>query len=369
MLSHLQSLAIHSYYAGELETGRRACDRILSMDSLPDGVEDTARTNRTFYTPTLDELAGVTFRRFDIEPAGDGWSLFNPAIISHGDGFLAIVRSSNYSINQGRYEMPAIDGGVIKTQNILVRLSSELDILDARTITGPTYPHSGYPVWGLEDCRLRRMGDQLGVSATVRNASGFDGRCRIGTADLDIETATLSNLEIADGLGEQEHEKNWMPIEDRGGWLYSCCHAGRTVSIDSMPDGSWVLARGAASPTIAKGFRGGSQLVPFHGGFLACIHEVAHIHGKRAYEHRLVWIDNGLTLRKMSPLFAFKEKQAIEFAAGLAVSGDRVVVSFGVRDAEAWTVEISQVDVWAMLYEIHATSQDRPDARGRLASA
>ena len=96
---------------------------------------------------------------------------------------------------------------------------------------------------------------------------------------------------------------------------------------------------------------------------------MAHLHGQRAYEHRLIYLDNSLTLRKMSPLFAFKEKQAIEFAAGLAVSGDRVVVSFGVRDAEAWTVEISQVDVWAMLYEIHTASQDRPDARGLLASA
>ena len=140
----------------------------------------------------------------------------------------------------------------------------------------------------------------------MRNRSGFVGRGRIGTADLDVETATLSNLEAADGLGEQEHEQNWLPIEDRGAGSYSFRPPGRTGSIDSMPDGSWQLSRGAASPTIAKGFRGGSQLVPFNGGFSWCIHEVAHIHGARAYEHRLVYPDTSPTLGKRSPYFAFQ---------------------------------------------------------------
>jgi predicted GH43/DUF377 family glycosyl hydrolase len=51
----------------------------------------------------------------------------------------------------------------------------------------------------------------------------------------------------------------------------------------------------------------------------------------------------------MSQPFAFREPRAIEFAAGLAAMGDRIVVSFGVRDAEAWLVEIAADQVEEML--------------------
>ena len=62
-----------------------------------------------------------------------------------------------------------------------------------------------------------------------------------------------------------------------------------------------------------------------------------------------MWFDNDLALRRWSQPFAFREPRAIEFAAGLAAIGDRVVVSFGVRDAEAWLVELQAADVWSLL--------------------
>lgn len=343
---HDIALATHAYYVGEFDAGRRACERLLARPDLSQEVEHMVRANRTWYTPTLDELVACRHHRIDIEPAHDGWSLFNPTVLAHGD-LIGIVRSSNYKIVDGRYEMPASDGGQIRTRNILVRFHDDLRVASARVIADPEYPQTGYPVTGLEDCRLRHTQTGIGVSATVRDVAPFDGRCRIATADLDLQAGAFANLLVLDGLNQQEHEKNWMPfVRDRGGWLYATSHNGHTVTVDangSVP-GAWQLSQRHAAPALARGFRGGSQLVPMGLGWLGLIHEVAVVAGKRIYEHRFIWLDERLALARVSPAFAFRESQAIEFAAGLAVVGNypnqRLVASYGVRDAEAWLCEI-----------------------------
>ena len=352
-VEHLSALAIHSYYAGELATGRRACERLLSMPLTPE-VEMQTRSNRLWYQTPLDELARTRFVRIDVEPAHEGWSLFNPSLVAQGDGILVNVRSSNYRIVDGRYEMPPVDGGIIRTDNLLARYELDLTLRDCRAIQAPYYPTTGYPVDGLEDVRLRYTETGIGVSATVRNAAPFDGRCRIATADLNVATAVASGLVVLDSLSTQEHEKNWMPLiggPHDGGWIYSCHHRGHVVTVDRDPSlaGAWLMHQRAASPLIAKEFRGGGQAVEFSDGYLAVIHEVAYIGSQRGYEHRFVWFDNDLALRRWSQPFAFREPRAIEFAAGLAVVGDRVVVSFGVRDAEAWLVELQADEIEAML--------------------
>jgi hypothetical protein len=350
MLEHLQALAVHAYYAGEIEAGRRACERILSTPGVPFEVAMQTRANRTWYTQTLDDLLDCRFHRIDVEPAQDGWSLFNPTLIVHGGQLLGLVRSSNYRIVGGRYVMPEADGQNIRTTNLLVQFSDDLKPLSAKPLAA-SYPETGYPVYGLEDCRLRVANGVLSVSATVRNVAPFDGRCRIAIAALDRDAGTITGLRVLDGLTTQVHEKNWMPIHDRGGWLYSCSHDGHVVTVDPDPDlpGGYQLCRRQAAPKIAGEFRGGSQLIPFRGGYLCLVHETAHLPHGRAYEHRWVWFDQSLSLAMVSPVFAFRERQAIEFAAGLVQIGDRLVASFGIRDAEAWLVDVAAEDVWRLL--------------------
>jgi hypothetical protein len=54
----------------------------------------------------------------------------------------------------------------------------------------------------------------------------------------------------------------------------------------------------------------------------------------------------------MSPWFAFRELRAIEFCAGLAPYGDRLVASYGVRDREAWLVSITEEDCDTCLQDV-----------------
>jgi hypothetical protein len=356
MIDHLSAVLQHAFYCGEIDAGRRAAERILVTPDLPVEAEQLARSNRTWYTPLIADLCpSADHVRIDIQPAHDGWSTFNPTVLNHGGDLIGIVRSSNYRIVDGHYQMPEADGGQIRTENILVRLRPDLTVATQRHVVAPDYPVTGYPVTGLEDCRLRNVDGGVGVSFTIRDAAPWtDGRCRIGTADLDVRTATLSGLRVIDGITTQEHEKNWMPMLGRGGWLYAASHDGHVVTVEANTDvaGGWQMLRRSPAPPIANRFRGGSQMIRWRGGHLGLVHEVAHLSFARAYEHRWVWFDERLRLTRLSPWFSFREPRAIEFAAGLAVHGDRLVASYGVRDEEAWLCVITEDDCDAILQDV-----------------
>jgi predicted GH43/DUF377 family glycosyl hydrolase len=350
MVEHLHQLAVHAYYAGELDAGRRACERLLGMELTPEK-ERLVRRNRSWYTQTIDELVACRVQRFDVEPASEGWSNFNPTIIARDDGYLAIVRLSNYQIVDGRYVIPPADGDRIRTVNALVRLGSDLSIAGRpAAIPQPVYPKSNYPVDGFEDCRLNDIGGELVVSATVRNWAGRDGTCRISTATLMPHMPSIIEPVMIDEPHKGRHEKNWMPITGTHSFLYSCCESGRVATV--RRDGwQWVIEHHAESPAIARGWRGGSQLVDLGDGrWLALVHEVADDAGGRIYEHRFVLFDeDGWKIIAWSPAFAFRESRAIEFAAGMARRGDQLVATFGVRDAEAWMAEMSVSEVLSMI--------------------
>ena len=351
MTDHLFALSTSCYYAGEHDAGRRACERLLA-EQLPQHLEHQVRANRTWYTQTLAELTDVSITKFDIEPAHEGWSLFNPTILPYADRLFCIVRSSNYQIVHGRYVIPEADGELIRTQNILCELDHELRVTRARTIADPPYVKTQYPVDGLEDCRLRHTPTGIGVSATVRNVAPFDGRCRIATADLDVDSAELHNLRVMSSLQMQEHEKNWMPVG--GGWVYAASHNGHTVTVvPGDVDGTYHMVQGGPAPHIANGFRGGGQVVRWRDGWLGVIHEVAHLpSGQRVYEHRFVVWDDTWTISGISPAFAFCKSQTIEFAAGLAVKDGRVLVTFGVADADAYIAAITEYDVAGIIASV-----------------
>jgi hypothetical protein len=347
--AHDFALSVHAYYAGELDAGRRAAERLLRLPMPPDK-ERIVRRNRTWYTQLLDELAETRFTRLDIEPARPGWSLFNPSIVAMDGGYLANVRSSNYQIVGGRYVIPPEDGETIKTENLLVRLGTDLRVLDIRQADA-AYEKTAYPVDGLEDVRLNAVDGRVVASATVRNFRGLDGTCRIATADLLPNVAAFVDINCIH-TPDGKHEKNWMPLVGRRQWLYSCHDDGHVATV--RQDGEhWSITRHAPAPHVARGFRGGSQLVPVgNGRWLALVHEVAiEDDGRRIYEHRFVLFDEaaGWTLAALSPLFAFREQRAIEFAAGLAARGDVLVAAFGVRDAEAWLVELRLADVLGLM--------------------
>jgi hypothetical protein len=80
--------------------------------------------------------------------------------------------------------------------------------------------------------------------------------------------------------------------------------------------------------------RGGSQAVQIPDGRLFVVHDVTWRGQARTYLHRFVLMSEDFCVLKMSEPFYFI-KHGIEFCAGLAYDGKRLVASFGVDDREA----------------------------------
>ena len=99
---------------------------------------------------------------------------------------------------------------------------------------------------------------------------------------------------------------------------------------------------------------GGSQVVHVDDRtWLALVHEARTIPGRpnRYYQHRFVTFHADGRVDRISPPFFFHDRQ-IEFSAGLAyfIENDEVVISYGVRDCEAWLATMKLDEVLSFVY-------------------
>jgi len=350
----LEELSIAGYYVPKAREGAHdACEKLALSRDVPAHVRDTAWSNLFFYTRPLHETCpSFAVRKIDFVPP-DGYHPMNPSVCRAGESMWLNVRCVNYVIGQdGRYSMPH-DGPGIKTRNFLFTLDDDLRIDQGKEILPPAdFPTEWSEVIGFEDMRLFHYNNfedirlsghdgHLWCSATVRQHSK-EGWCEIALARISDITFRLHSWHTMRPEGEKRNEKNWMPVSDgTGRFIYSCDPlrvvdvTGKTVS-ETTP------------PVAADHWGGSSQAVVFDGGYLALVHErIAKPGlGQRQYQRRFVWFDGELELRKISRRFYFGDGEG-EFVCGMCEhpDGERLVVSYGVLDREAWlaTVDVEEV--------------------------
>jgi hypothetical protein len=197
-------------------------------------------------------------------------------------------------------------------------------------------------VLGFEDSRLFGWDGQLWTLSTVRELTE-EGWCEQVLSPLVAGRYDVSWCRI---LPKQRlHEKNWAPFVTGLG-LRFMYRPG--VLVDTAGE---IVARHECRHDVGH-FSGGSQIVDAGGTFLALVHESGMIPGRptRFYAHRFVQYTFEGEVHGMSMPFVFFDRQ-IEFAAGLAYDPGyrRLVVSFGVRDCEAWTATMDLTQVLAMI--------------------
>jgi hypothetical protein len=198
-------------------------------------------------------------------------------------------------------------------------------------------------VVGLEDMRLFSWGVGLWFSACARDLNP-DGWCE----------QVLGRIDFSDGVQAQnlrsmlpetrQHEKNWAP-RVCGNKLDFMYRLGHFVDYDART--TFRTETGLATENIS----GGSQAIPYAVGWLTVVHEARYKpDGQRYYQHRFVWMDSDGAVKRISRPFFLHDKQ-IEFVAGLARHPDgRVIISYGVRDCEAWTATVQPDEVDGMLW-------------------
>jgi len=124
----------------------------------------------------------------------------------------------------------------------------------------------------------------------------------------------------------------------------------RDKSFDALDREARGLHAGAVSSLGT--LRGGTQLCRVAAdAWLGVGHEMMLVKKRKYYWHVWYLVDARGRMRAASPSMKFAQS-GIEFAAGLAIEGDRVVVSFGVDDMECRLGETRLPEVLAMLRPI-----------------
>lgn len=369
--------AIAAYHLGDVDRALIENDRLLA-DGVPSEIEPWVRSNRAWCLRALGRSEPDTDARLpsgvsvpaladltddveflpiehDMDP---GWSTFNPSIANDPSGGFAMnIRSSNYVMGEdGAYGFPTEDAdGNIRTINHLVRLDSDLRITGCTRL--PMQPR-GAPirdsrVLGCEDIRLISLGDRWAATATVRDRNMFE-RCDIAMLEFDsLDRAIDAQLRVLPGPDPSRHEKNWMPfvVDGELHLLYLC---SPTIVIRPGAADGLEFVSTTPGPPGADRWRGSSTGVPHRDGFLFMVHEVTHPANHRLYAHRFIRLDPacaGWAITAMTPPFHLIEA-GVEFGAGMAIDGDHLIASFGVRDAEAWLVRLPTSAVDELLVDL-----------------
>lgn len=344
-LDHDLAMSIDAYYAGEDRAGIRACERALSK-SPPFHVENNIRQNYIFYMPNLSDLEGVSLIDLNIPPYNPGWGVFNPTLISKDGGHWVLIRSANYEIVNGKYDIKESSNGTIYTRYQLVELDDKDQIKSIEKIESEPYEKSGFPADGIEDIRIFQIKDKFMLSGTIRNMVPYTDKARIALADFDIKEKRIYNLKLFDSpVSADKHEKNWMPIlgTQEPEWLYECNNDGWTDVVGWNGTQLNLISRHKA-PSISSSFRGGGQLVKVGDHYYAVIHEIVILHdGRRNYVHRFVKFNSRMGIEDFSIPFFLKHKHTIEFVSGFAFNEntEEFRVTFGFMDKEAWMVKFS----------------------------
>lgn len=341
-----QELSVSGYYSADeadRELGRAATNALAIDRDVPETVRDLARHNLSFYAKLAVEL----FPSWNCERIGwtppVRWSAMNPTIVRSQSNYVGVLRTVNFIPGEADYR--TFDGGVVRTRNYLARFderlrpSSVVEIGQPHGLPEPLFPF----VLGFEDMRLVEWNGKFWASSTMRelDAQGLNQIVLVRIDTADPGAPSLTDWRVMPCPHPMRHQKNWMPRVNDGRleFIYS-------VDPTIILDDTGKVVRQTVPDGALDHLRGGSQAIPFDGGWLAVTHEVTLVEEKRAYMHRFVWWDADDVVQKLTEPFIFIAR-GLEFAAGLCwhADGERLIVSFGARDAEAWLGTVRADDV------------------------
>jgi len=348
--------AIAGYYSEAERSRAFAVTNDLVLDpSCPSEHYWSARSNLFWFTKPLGQhCPSFEATKLDFIPP-HGYHAMNPSV-EVTDGLITCnIRCVNYQMDDaGRY---IIHGGgeAIDTRNFVVHLEPHtFDCHNAAEVLWNRPAPKFSLVTGLEDIRLWRYCGELHFSATVREQSAA-GVCQIAVGRLHYNPRDTSYIDVSTDWrvvsDETTYEKNWMPMPSSS--FMSPRFVYRLDKIIGTDCPSTVVKH--ETKLRVGDISGSSQLIPFNSGFLAVTHEASNdpSTGKRTYWHRFAWFGMDGKLQRLSLPFVFFERQ-IEFCSGLALHPNgKLLISFGVRDAEAYVATIEASEVSSLLWKFY----------------
>ena len=288
-----------------------------------------------------EHLPGGAFVRL-LVPESEKYLPCNPSIAKSEGGDLAcLIRTVNYELGEE-------DGIWFRgdpapnTRNYLVTLGQDLSQRSVQWVNDLMARNTRVPARdGLEDARLFWWRGGWWFTATALH---HGPRVRGTMALCKLEGDTVTGLEFLHSPHGREIEKNWMPLAEGDQLSFVYMHHP-SESYEYAPQKRRVWLGGY--PPLA-GSSGGSQLIPHEGSYLGVVHQRRKHRNRVHYAHRLVRYNGNLEPFHAGREFYFRGEQ-IEFCAGIVRHGGGYVMSFGVKDREAWLVSLTENQVASLL--------------------
>ena len=289
----------------------------------------------------------------------NGLGLMNPSIYKDGDKRILILRAVNYTFYHSEkklfqhqygpltYVHPENDQH-LRTHNYFIELNENYDIINSTKIDTSKFPEK--ELWefiGLEDARLFRWNDKLWTCGVRRDldtiGTGRMELCEIIVGDGKVVEVSRNRIEPPK---EAYCEKNWMPIIDKPYHFIKWGNPTEVVEVDTETFVAKTVVN-TQLQNIERDLRGGTQVIPWKGYYLALTHEVdlfdSEVGRKDAvYRHRAILWDKDWNLVKWTTDFSIMSGH-VEFAIGIIEDGDDFVISFGFQDNAAYLLRFPQV--------------------------
>lgn len=345
-----------------------------------------------------------------LRPYAHFWS-FNPSLHFDGRLWRCSLRCADYCMKNGEtIRSPGAVPGESRTKNAMVIFDPDswkpIEIYKMRERDG--LPRVACSSMGYEDIRIFRTakGGIQGIAASLHLWRGDRESNRFAEQVLlsfDAEYNVVRARPIRGPSWGSLPQKNWVPFDDclEPRFLYSIGegklfdehgpvglsempivasgpvhtllpepseHARRKArrrAVESLRDLDIEEPRRSRSRTVldfdslsikaaCEDLRGGTQLVRVSTeGWLGIGHKMKFVDRKKLYWHVWYLVDaHGKITAASSPMKL--APNGIEFAAGMGIDGDRVVVSFGVDDMECKIGETRLSAVLEALQEIRS---------------
>jgi len=289
-------------------------------------------SNYVFYVKKLTKMAGVQVYDFcdEVERVIDGWEdLYissTPCIIPWENGYLLNVRYVNYRIlGHGGYDFKNTMGK-ITTLNKTYILDKDMTRRCENWIDQVERPHLRYQ--GVEDVKIFQHNGKLLFLGSVEDPDTGAIRVGHGTYTLDKDCLVSLPFQSPQGRG---CEKNWCYFTNAAGELrviydWSPLTVGKVVN-----EGLELLTKDDKVPAFFRDLRGSSHGMRVDGEIWFLCH-IANYTTPRTYYHLLVVLDGEtLAVKRHSILFKFAD-ESIEYALGLIVETERIIISFSRYD-------------------------------------
>jgi glycosyltransferase involved in cell wall biosynthesis len=303
-------------------------------------VRHNVMDNYKFYAAALGKRPGAQKWSFSgkVEKSVGGrvdtFTSSSPCVfVDERGGYAINIRYVNYTIREdGGYDFRHNDGK-IATLQLFHRLDKNMAILDTQWISDVVNPERRYQ--GVEDCKIIVDNGNLRFMGTVENEHG---KITMGTGAYNPERGVLTPTVLRSPF-DRACEKNWCYFHDASGIL-SVVYEWSPLRIGTVKDDALLLTSGdTAIPAFFRHVRGSTNgfLVDKEVWFLC---HIVHYVTPRHYYHLVVVLDHAtLKYKRHSTLFKF-DGDCIEYALGLIVEEDRVLMSYSQMDRTSAILQI-----------------------------